>query len=68
MDKQVFYEYCGICGCPLDANGHCTNPDCPMSMIPESVAKTEAKEVEEKDRIAVGQTRLGVAGIKTHGR
>ena len=48
MDKQVFYEYCGICGCPLDANGHCTNPDCPMSMIPESVAKTEAKEVEEK--------------------
>ena len=31
----------------LDVNGHCTNPDCPMPMIPEAVA-AEEKTDEEK--------------------
>lgn len=47
MDEKNVIHYCFVCGYPLDENGHCTNPDCPMSMIPEAVA-VEEKNDEEK--------------------
>jgi hypothetical protein len=42
----MFIKRCFVCGAREDGNNHCTNPDCPRYVAPDTTTETTTTETD----------------------